>query len=70
MSIVAIIGLAFAMFHQLSQPQIFRCDRCGVDFARRTTLARFAHGFVWVLGLLFVLKIVGFIVVFMHSMSD
>ena len=49
--IVAIIGLPFAMLHQLSTPQEYHCGGCGADFAHRTTIARIARVFLFVFGI-------------------
>ena len=49
--IVAIIGLPFAMLHQVSTPQEFHCNGCGLDFAQRTMTARIARVFVFIFGI-------------------
>jgi len=64
--IVAIIGLPFAMLHQVSAPQEFHCDGCGLDFAQRTFTARIARVLLFIicisLAVLVVLAVVGLIV--------
>jgi hypothetical protein len=63
--IVAIVGLPFALLHQVSAPQEFHCDSCGLDFAQRTLTARIARVFLFMfaigLALLALLGIVGLI---------
>lgn len=51
MGIVAIIGLPFAMLHQLSAPHEFRCEGCGLDFTERTRNAQVARVFLFILGI-------------------
>ena len=40
--ILAIIGLPFAMLHQISSPCDYHCNACGADFALRTTAGKIA----------------------------
>jgi transposase-like protein len=37
-----VIGLVLASLHQASSPIDYHCQACGLDFARRTRLARVA----------------------------
>ena len=55
-ALVCVLPLTLAMLHQSASPIDYRCPSCGLQFARRTTTARFA---------LFVIKvIVGALVLF------
>jgi hypothetical protein len=51
--VVAIIGLPFAMVHQLSCPLDYHCGACGADFARRTAVGKIAHVGLYVLVIVF-----------------
>ena len=61
--IVVIVGLLFALLHQLSTPYEFHCDGCQTDFMHRTTIARIARVFLYVLGIASVLLVLLVIVV-------
>jgi hypothetical protein len=63
LGVVAIFGLVFAMLHQVSAPQQFHCDGCGLDFAKRTAVARFARIVLFVFGAVIGLAILAAIVV-------
>jgi predicted RNA-binding Zn-ribbon protein involved in translation (DUF1610 family) len=39
---VLVLPLVLAMLHQSASPIDYRCPSCGLQFARRTTTARFA----------------------------
>jgi hypothetical protein len=45
----AVLGAPLALFHQASAPREYHCHACGLDFARRTRLARinFVVMIVW-----------------------
>lgn len=51
--ILAFIGLPFAMLHQVSSPQEYRCGECAFDFRRRSTMARIAWVLLLVFGIFF-----------------
>jgi endogenous inhibitor of DNA gyrase (YacG/DUF329 family) len=42
LALVVILPLVFALLHQASSPVDYRCPKCGLRFARRTSTARFA----------------------------
>jgi len=40
--IVTVIGWPIAMLHQLSSPYEYRCNRCGLEFVRRSRIGQVA----------------------------
>jgi DNA-directed RNA polymerase subunit RPC12/RpoP len=70
LGMIAIIGLPFALLHQLSSPLSYHCNECGLDFAQRTKTARVAHLFLILLAIVFGLLIaVGAIAVLIENAS-
>ena len=54
---LALLGFPFAMLHQVSSPRDYRCNACGLDFRRRTTLGKVA-------GIVLIVIVAGFSVLF------
>jgi hypothetical protein len=61
----AALGAPLAFFHQASVPREYHCHACGLDFARRTGLARFNFVVLIVWGALYVLVILASLLAFL-----
>ena len=59
---VVILGLSFAMLHQVSEARVFHCAACGHKFRRRTVIARIAFVLLMFLIAMFAVSIFGLIV--------
>ncbi len=65
--ILVVIGLPFAMLHQVSSPQEYRCEDCAHSFQRRSTLSKIALVLLILFGVVFgLLAFVTFVVSFLR----
>ena len=65
MGILALVGLPFAMLHQVSSPIEYRCNSCNLDFNRRTIVAKIAGIFLiaLVVGLSVLFTLIGWAII-------
>jgi hypothetical protein len=61
----AVLGAPLALFHQASAPREYHCHACGLDFARRTKLARINFGLMIAWGVFYALALVGALLSFL-----